>query len=198
MMGGVRVLVALLVGIALLAGCTDDGGGSASAEGTTVSQPTNDLPPVEGPFAPGRTPIPGFGEVEVRIVDGPDGEPIVLCVLVAESPEQRGRGLMEVTDPELGGYDGMLFTYDEDRTGGFYMLDTVLPLSIAYLDGDGATVDALDMEPCPPATETCPTYPPSAPYRSALEVPQGGLEPLGLVPGSPARLEVEGPCTAAT
>ena len=73
----------------------------------------------------------------------------------------------------------------------------MLPLSIAYLDGDGTTVDALDMEPCPPATGTCPTYPPSAPYRSALEVPQGGLEPLGLEPGSPARLEVTGACVRA-
>lgn len=203
--GEVRPLFALLLTVALLGACTDGDDGSAASTSTSTSTserdaavPTNDLPPVTGPFAPGRTPVPGFGEVEVRIVDGPDGEPIVLCVLLAETVEQRARGLMEVTDPDLGGYDGMLFVYDNDRIGGFYMKNTVLPLSIAYLDADGATVDALDMEPCPPDTETCPTYPPSQPYRSALEVPQGDLDALGLVPGSDARLEVSGPCAPTT
>ncbi|HYI62229.1 MAG TPA: DUF192 domain-containing protein [Acidimicrobiales bacterium] len=149
-----------------------------------------------GPFAPGRTRLPGFGEVEVRIVPGPDGEPLVLCVLLAETPEQRARGLMDVTDPALGGYDGMLFTFDTDSTGGFYMKDTPLPLSIAYLDAEGATIDTADMEPCLDRGARCPTYPPSGPYRSTLEVPQGGLDALGLAAGSPARLQVSGPCRA--
>lgn len=152
------------------------------------------LPPVDGPFAPGRTQIPGFGEVEVRIVPGPDGEPVVLCVLVADSPEQRGRGLMGVADPELGGYDGMLFRFPAESTTGFYMKDTLLPLSIAYLNAEGAIVDVRDMEPCTERHGACPTYPPSGPYRMALEVPQGGLDDLGLVPGSAARAEVGGAC----
>lgn len=150
------------------------------------------LPPVDGPFAEGRTPIPGFGEVEVRIVEGPDGEPIVICVLVADTPAQRARGLMEVTD--LGGYDGMLFRFESESATGFWMKDTVLPLSIAYLDADGAVVSTADMDPCPEGTAQCPGYPADAPYRMALEVEQGGLGPLGLTEGGSARVEVTGPC----
>ena len=160
-----RAPALLLVCVLLLAACSDGGGsGDASPSSTTgatttAARPTTTLAPVPGPFAPGRTPIPGFGEVEVRIVDGPDGEPLVLCVLLAETPEQRARGLMEVADPDLGGYDGMLFTFDEDQEGGFYMKDTVLPLSIAYLGADGTTVDALDMEPCPAGNPGLPHLP---------------------------------------
>lgn len=167
---------------------------------TTTTEPAAGLGSVSGPFAPGRTQLPGFGEVEVRIVDGPDGEPVVLCVMLAETDEQRRRGLMEVTDAELGGYDGMLFAYDDDVTGGFWMKDTRIPLSIAYLDRRGAVVESLDMEPCPEAVEAgegCPSHPPSGPYRRALEVPQGRLAPLGLVRGG-ARVEVAGPCRPAT
>ncbi len=175
--------------------------GSASADGsTTVSTTTIPLgPPTsalseepdEGPFAPGRTPLTGFGEIEVRIVDGPDGEPIIICVLVADTPEEQQRGLMHVTD--LGGYDGMLFQFGTDSTGGFWMKDTLLPLSIAYLAEDGSVVSTADMDPCPEG-EPCPSYPADDLYWSALEVEQGGLDELGLVEGSTARLEVSGPC----
>ncbi|HEV7722688.1 MAG TPA: DUF192 domain-containing protein [Iamia sp.] len=173
-------------------------GGSDATEGSSTTDGTtgNGLPPVTGLFAEGRTPIPGFGEIEVRIVEGPDGEPIVICVLVAETPAQRQRGLMEVTD--LGGYDGMLFRFPADSDGGFWMKDTVLPLSIAYLDADGAVVSTADMDPCPPGTDRCPSYPADDPYRMALEVEQGGLAPLALEEGGSARLEVTGPCPPLT
>jgi uncharacterized membrane protein (UPF0127 family) len=204
-----RVVVVLAVGV-LLAACGGGGGDDTSSSSpgssstgdapSSADDPTTTitdaLPPVDGPFAEGRTPIPGFGEVEVRIVEGPDGEPVVLCVLVADTPDQRARGLMEVTD--LGGYDGMLFRFDVDSDGGFWMKDTVLPLSIAYLDADGAVVGTADMDPCPPGTDRCPSYPADGPYRMALEVEQGGLAPLGLEAGSPARLEVTGPCRPLT
>lgn len=213
--GQARRLVALVLAgaLGLAVGCADgDVSSSPTSERSTRRAETArtrtdatagsaaSLPPVSGPFAPGRTQLPGFGEVEVRIVDGPDGEPVVLCVMLAETDEQRRRGLMEVTDAELGGYDGMLFAYDDDVTGGFWMKDTRIPLSIAYLDRRGAVVESLDMEPCPEAVEAgegCPSHPPSGPYRRALEVPQGRLAPLGLVRGG-ARVEVAGPCRPAT
>lgn len=194
--------VALAV-VLLLAACgssdspgSSDGASDVTTTSSTVTTtlvPSTTTPgePAEGPFAEGRTPLTGFGEVEVRIVEGPDGEPIVICVLVADTPEERARGLMEVTD--LGGYDGMLFRFEADSDGGFWMKDTLLPLSIAYLDADGAVVSTADMEPCPDGTQ-CPSYASAGPYRMALEVPQGGLAPLGLEEGSPARLEIAGEC----
>lgn len=199
---GVAVAIALALGAC--GGGSDDGSagsttsttaGSAPLTATTDAAMEDDLPPVDGPVAEGRTPIPGFGEVEIRIVEGPDGEPIVVCVLVADTPEQRARGLMEVTD--LGGYEGMLFRFETDSEGGFWMRDTVLPLSIAYLDADGAVVSTADMEPCPDGT-SCPSYPADGPYRMALEVTRGGLDELGLTEGSTARVEVTGPCAPAT
>jgi uncharacterized membrane protein (UPF0127 family) len=171
---------------------SDPSGAPSTEDGAVAS-----LPEVDGPFAAGRTQIPGFGEVEVHVIDGPDGEPIVLCVLLAETPDQRRQGLMRVEDPSLGGYDGMLFTFDEDQDGGFWMRDTPLPLSIAYLDDDGAAVDAQDMEPCLSEGPDCPSYPSSDRFRQALEVPEGGLERLGLHAGSDARLEVAGACRDA-
>ncbi|QYG95276.1 DUF192 domain-containing protein [Iamia sp. SCSIO 61187] len=204
-------LLAVLVVSILLGACGGDGSAADDTPSTTTERDDSGttplstsgpapadatLPPVEGPFAEGRTQIPGFGEVEVRIVDGPDGEPVVLCVLVADTPAQRQRGLMEVTD--LGGYDGMLFRFDDEAEGGFWMEDTLLPLSIAYLDADGAVVSTADMDPCPPAEDACPSYPAEGPYRMALEVEQGGLAPLGLAEGSDARLEVGGACSPRT
>lgn len=198
----IRRVLPILVVLLAACGSSDGPDDSASGDGATtsssaVSQPGeadsagNGLPEVDGAFAEGRTPVPGFAEVEVRIVPGPDGEPVVICVLVADSAAQRARGLMEVTD--LGGYDGMLFRFPADSEGGFWMKDTILPLSIAYLDAEGAVVSTADMEPCPPGT-SCPSYPADGPYRMALEVAQGGLERLGLTRGSPARLEVGGAC----
>lgn len=192
----VLLLLVLLVGAC---GGSDDGGETADADATSTTTPASDgtttAPAADGPFASGRTPIPGFAEVEVRIVEGPDGEPIVICVLVADTADQRARGLMELTD--LGGYDGMLFRFETESAGGFWMKDTVLPLSIAYLDADGAVVSTVDMEPCPDGT-ACPSYPADAPYRMALEVAQGGLDELGLVEGSSSRLEITGPCAPLT
>ncbi len=201
-------LGALVLAVALLAGaCTEDTAApsttttttstattSPSTASTDAAPATSALPDVDGTFAPGRTPVPGFAEVALRIVPGPDGEPVGICVLVAETPEQRQRGLMGVTD--LGGYDGMVFRFPDDTVGAFWMKDTLLPLSIAYLDADGAVVDALVMEPCPPDTAVCPTYPPSGPYRTALEVPAGDLDGLGLAVGSPARVTEAGACPA--
>jgi uncharacterized membrane protein (UPF0127 family) len=197
-----RVLVALVLLLGACGGSDDEGDATSSATATSdpstpgsASDGTTTQPSVDGPFAAGRTPIPGFAEVEVRIVEGPDGEPIVICVLVADTADQRARGLMEVTD--LGGYDGMLFRFETESASGFWMKDTVLPLSIAYLDAAGAVVSTADMDPCPAGT-ACPSYPAEAPYRMALEVAQGGLDELGLVEGSSSRLEVTGPCTPLT
>jgi uncharacterized membrane protein (UPF0127 family) len=190
-------VIGLLVALALVAGlaaCSDDTPDAVDTTTTSSPAATTTAPPAEQPLAGGRTPLEGFGEIEIRVVEGPDGETVVLCVLHAETPEQRRRGLMQVEDPTLGGYDGMLFAYPADTDGGFWMKDTLLPLSIAYLDADGAVVSTEDMEPCPPATERCPSYPPAGPYRWALEVVQGGLAPLGLTEGGRARVEVGGAC----
>lgn len=102
-----------------------------------------------------------------------------LLVAVADRGELRRRGLMGVT--ALGDLDGMIFVFDQDTTGGFWMKDTLLPLDIAFFTAGGAFVDGFSMELCP--TDDCPTYRPNGAYRYALEVP------LGEMPGEIELLE---------
>ncbi len=109
-----------------------------------------------------------------------DGTGCELCLWLAESEDQRGRGLMFVTD--LGGADGMVFVYPEPHTGAFWMKNTVTPLSIAFFDTAGTYLDAFDMEPC--TADPCPQYPTPNDFAIAIETTQGGLSDLGLEPGS--------------
>jgi uncharacterized membrane protein (UPF0127 family) len=144
----------------------------------------------EPPGDPERTPLEGFAELAVSVT-GPDGEVTGWCLLAALVAEQRSRGLMEVTD--LGGYAGMIFVYDVDDTGGYYMRNTPTPLTIAWIDAAGELVSTADMEPCE-NREGCPTYSPTGSYRFAVEVPQGELGTVGIEEGS--RIAVGGECAA--
>lgn len=112
------------------------------------------------------------------VTDGA-GRRRVYCLLAAVTEAQRERGLMAVTDATLGGYDGMLFQFPTDQTGGFYMRNTPMPLSIVYFDAAGKVVTQTDMAPCADRAD-CPTYPSVSRYRSALEVPRGRLAALGI------------------
>jgi len=125
-----------------------------------------------------RTPLPGFGETAIT-VHLPSGEVLNWCVLLASTQAQQERGLMEVTDQTLGGYDGMLFRFSAPQSGAFYMKNTPMPLTIAFLGGGGAYISESDMEPCPDQSG-CPLYYAAAPYLTALEVPQGSLARLGI------------------
>lgn len=95
---------------------------------------------------------------------------------VAATPQQRERGLMGRTHlPENG---GMLFVFDYAGRHCFWMRNTPLPLSIAFIDDTGLIVNLADMQP---HTDT-PHCPLSA-IRYALEVPQGGFQQRGIMPG---------------
>ena len=181
-------LVAALLLTTAVAGCrsSDPSADAAPRVGATSTRVAGTVP---GATAT-RTVLPGFEQVTIRVT-APDGTVRTWCLLLARTEAQRERGLMEVDDPGLGGHAGMLFTFDDDVLVGFWMRDTVLPLSIAYLDAAGATVSTADMAPCPSGSATCPTYAPAGRYRSAIEVPQGRLGDLGIGPGS--RVEVVGP-----
>lgn len=135
-----------------------------------------------------RTPFGDFKEIGFRI-EGSATPTAARCALLAETATQQARGLMERTD--LAGYDGMLFKFDSDNTGGFWMKDTPLPLSIAYFDAAGQLVSTADMAPCV-NMPSCPSYAAARAYRWALEVPQGALRGLGVGPG--ARLVAGGAC----
>lgn len=193
------VAAALAVG-ALAAACggADDPAAGVGPDGAEAGDPptgsvgATTAPPTaaSGPATTTREVLPTGFATTAAVVVGGDGERLDRCLLVADTPELRARGLMEVTS--LGAADGMVFVFPDDTTTGFWMRNTVLPLSIAFLDASGAVVSTTDMDPCPDG-EACPSYPPAGPYRLAVEVPRGELASFGLV--DDARLElVDAPC----
>lgn len=117
------------------------------------------------------------------IVETDDGA-VLLEVDIADTPELRGKGLMG--REELDDDEGMAFLFFEDTFAGFYMKDTLIPLSIAFFRQDGTIVEILDMDPC--EEEPCPTYMPRVAYRGAIEVNQGAFERLGIEVGDEVRI----------
>jgi uncharacterized membrane protein (UPF0127 family) len=190
-----RFVVVALVAVALAA-CSSDS--DPSIDGRGEPGPADTGPDTPAPSTIDATADPTAQEGQqpedfttVRaLITEPDGEVCEVCLWLADDPAERGRGLMGVTD--LGDAVGMAFRFDEPTTGSFYMFQTPSPLSIAWFSPDGSLVGSADMDPCldTPAGE-CPLYSPGAEYDLAIEVFEGGLEPLGLVAGSSVEL-IEG------
>jgi uncharacterized membrane protein (UPF0127 family) len=95
-----------------------------------------------------------------------DGASASVRVEVADEPAEWSRGLMNRT--EMVEDVGMLFVFPADVDYAFWMQDTPLPLSIAFIAADGRIVDLQDMAPL-----STDLHVPAGPYRYALEVNQG-------------------------
>ncbi|MEM9424145.1 MAG: DUF192 domain-containing protein [Spirochaetota bacterium] len=90
-------------------------------------------------------------------------------VELAISPEEQAKGLMY--RKSLGEMQGMLFRFKRDRVLRFYMKNTLIPLSIAYLDKDGVIREIYDMQPLDEKI-TASRWP----MRFALEMNQGWFQ----------------------
>jgi uncharacterized protein len=113
-----------------------------------------------------------------------DGGPVEVHAEIADSESERETGLMNRTSLDEDG--GMLFVFDEDIQAAFWMKNTLIPLSIAFIDANGEIVTIRDMEPC--KADPCPVYGSDAPYRNALEVNQGAFADWGVEVGD--RVEI--------
>jgi uncharacterized membrane protein (UPF0127 family) len=70
--------------------------------------------------------------------------------------------------------EGMLFIFSDSKPRRFWMKNTFVDLSIAYLDEHKTIIDILDMKAVKSELEiNLPTYPSSGPAKFALEVPLG-------------------------
>ncbi|MFO7542160.1 MAG: DUF192 domain-containing protein [Thiobacillus sp.] len=98
-------------------------------------------------------------------------------VEIAATPNARERGLMERARLPADG--GMLFVFEHAARHCFWMHNTPLPLSIAFVDEQGRIAHLADMQPHSPALH-CPP----ADVRYALEVPQGSFRQRGIAIGT--------------
>jgi hypothetical protein len=76
---------------------------------------------------------------------------------------------------------GMIFMFFEEQQGGFWMKNTLIPLSIAFFDANGEILRIMDMRPC--EADPCPVYDPEVTYMGALEVNQGAFDRWGVEEG---------------
>ena len=149
-----RATAVLMVCLVAVTSC------SAQEESGRDEQTGAELPSGSPTFAPGKA-----------LIDT-GGDSVLIDVEVAETPEQRQFGLM--FRESLGERSGMVFLFFETTSGAFWMKNTVIPLSIAFFDGEGIIRAILDMEPC--KEDPCRLYHPRVSYTGALEVNQGAFD----------------------
>ena len=110
------------------------------------------------------------------------GDTVSLVAELAISNEERARGLMH--RPSLPDGEGMLFVFDRDQQLSFWMKNTIIPLSIAFIASDGRITEIRDMRPL----DLTPVVSARS-VRYALEVPQGWFERVGVGPGDVVRID---------
>jgi uncharacterized protein len=115
-----------------------------------------------------------------------DGSDAVLYVAVAETAQEQQEGLMGVE--MLPADNGMAFVFDEPANPTFWMKDTLIPLSIAFIDENDRVIGVRDMQPCD--ADPCPTYGIEEPYVLAIEANLGWFEEAGIEAGDRAELRV--------
>ena len=104
---------------------------------------------------------------------------------VADNMIERQRGLM--WRKEMADERGMLFVFDEDEVRSFWMKNTLLPLSIAYLNKDRKILNILKMAP----NNSTLHYRSAGPARYALEVNQGWFEKRGIGAGDVVEFDLK-------
>jgi len=95
---------------------------------------------------------------------------------VADSFSSRAQGLMRRTSLPPNG--GMLFLFDEDGTHCMWMKNTLIPLSVAFIDAQGAIINIADMAPHSEQSHCA-----ARPARYALEMTQGWFAQRGIRAG---------------
>ncbi len=120
--------------------------------------------------APGQQAQPALPTVEVQA-----GIHLIKAE-VADSPDSRQMGLMY--RKRLGSNEGMLFVFPEASGQCFWMKNTVLPLSIAFIADDGHIVNIADMKPLDEASHCSKQA-----VRFALEMEQGWFDKRGIKAG---------------
>jgi uncharacterized membrane protein (UPF0127 family) len=118
-----------------------------------------------------------------------DDRRIILNVEIARTMQARSQGLMNRTS--LAQNAGMLFVFEESGKWGFWMKNTLIPLSIGFIDHNWRLLEVFDMKVADdPVNGPFPIYEPKQEYRYALEVNKGYFERHSIMPGARLSLVV--------
>lgn len=101
----------------------------------------------------------------------------LISAQVAQTPEQRQIGLMHRR--QMPDTEGMLFVFEQPATQCFWMKNTWLPLTAAFVADDGRVVNLADMQP-----QTTDSHCSAEPVRYVLEMNQGWFAKRGVKAGS--------------
>jgi uncharacterized protein len=101
----------------------------------------------------------------------------VIDAQVAASDEQRMTGLMH--RKEMPQHEGMLFVFEAPSQQCFWMKNTLLPLSVAFVDDDGTIVNIDEMKP-----QTLDAHCSEKPVRYVLEMNKGWFSKKGIKAGT--------------
>jgi uncharacterized membrane protein (UPF0127 family) len=164
-----RLVVVTLALVALLVPATQTFAQSGESSG--------EIPVTTGT----ETPQTATSQLPILTIINSNGERVPVQVEIADTPDERLTGLMG--RPTLAADTGMLFIFDQEQILSFWMKNTLIPLSVAYIDAEGRIVDIQDMQPL---DETA--HPSAEPAQYALEVNQGFFAEQGVVVGDMVEL----------
>ena len=116
---------------------------------------------------------------ELPVVELAAGMHLIRAEL-ADTFATRVQGLMH--REKLGQNAGMLFVFEEAGIQCMWMKNTLIPLSVAFLDDSGAIINVADMQPRTEATHCA-----ARPARYALEMARGWFAERGIKPGARLR-----------
>jgi uncharacterized membrane protein (UPF0127 family) len=131
---------------------------------------------LSGALAPAQAQMPSGPQPTLPLVTLQAGIHRIQAEL-ANTPQARQTGLMH--RKSLAPNHGMLFSFEQKAGHCFWMRNTLIPLSIAFLDDDGSIVNIAHMEP-----ESEQSHCPAKPVRFALEMEHGWFGKRGLEAGS--------------
>jgi uncharacterized membrane protein (UPF0127 family) len=118
-------------------------------------------------------------ETAILHIERSDSVSVAITVEIARTEEERNNGLMH--RKRLPDGEGMIFVFDRDEQVSFWMKNTLIPLSIAFIAADGRIMEIRDMYPLDLTSVQS-----SRSVRYALETPQGWFSRAGISVGDVA------------
>jgi uncharacterized membrane protein (UPF0127 family) len=177
--------------VLLLSGCSASkaSGAKPQSQAAAQQQPTvvqavaaSGAGSIQATGAPANRPRqqPGSNLPAVAFT-GASGSQATLSVEIADTEATQECGLMNRTS--MPDNQGMLFMFSRENTTPFWMKDTLIPLSIAFIDANGTVVDVQEMQ-----AESEDLHTPAKAYQYAIEANAGWFSRNGIAPGDRADL----------